>query len=126
MRRMWPARSLAATLAVHLALAAGSASVAPPPPHLPAEVLAALERRGLGPDALLVIDNLVRHGPPPPRATPAVVLDLFARPLEALDAAATFRRSVPPSLARLGGNGSAAGSFDELLEAYLAPVSTAR
>ena len=123
---MWCGRTIAATLAVHLALAAGCASVAPPPQDLPAEVLAALERRGLGSDALLVVDNLVRHGPPPPRATPAVVLELFARPLEALDAAAMFRRAVPPSLARLAGKGSQARPFDELLEAYLAQVSTAR
>lgn len=123
---MWCGRTIAATLAVHLALAAGCASVAPPPQDLPAEVLAALERRGLGSDALLVVDNLVRHGPPPPRATPAVVLELFARPLEALDAAAMFRRVVPQSLARLAGKGSQARPFDELLEAYLAQVSTAR
>ena len=122
---MGSARTIAATLAVHLALAAGCASVAPPPQRVPAEVLAALDRRGLGPDALLVIDNLVRHGPPPPPATPAVVLELFSRPLEALDAAAMFRRAVPQSLGRLAGNGAAARSFDELLEAYLAQISTA-
>jgi hypothetical protein len=126
MRRMWSGRTIAATLAVHLALAAGCATVPAPPERLPAEVLAALDRRGLGPDALLVVDNLVRHGPPAPRATPAVVLELFARPLEALDAAAMFRRVVPPSLAAVTGNGAAARSFDELLEAYLAQVSTAR
>jgi len=123
---MGSGRTIAGTLAVHLALAAGCASVAPPPERLPAEVVAALDRRGLGPDALLVIDNLVRHGPPPPRATPTVVLDLFARPLEALDAAAMFRRTVPPSLSRLTGNGAEARSFDQLLEAYLAQVTTAR
>lgn len=121
---MWSGRTIAATLAVHLAFAAGCATVAPPE-RVPAEVLAALERRGLGPDALLVIDNLVRHGPPPPRATPGVVLELFARPLEALDAAALFRRAVPPSLGRLAADGIEARSFDELLEAYLAQISTA-
>jgi hypothetical protein len=118
---MWSIRMIATTLA----LAAGCASVAPPPERLPAQVLAALDRRGLGPDALLVIDNLVRHGPPPPPATPAVVLELFARPLEALDAAAMFRRAVPQSLARLAATGAEPRSFDELLEAYLAQVSTA-
>ncbi len=122
---MWSGRTIAATLAVPLALAAGCASVPAPEKPLPAEVLAALDRRGLGPDALLVIDNLVRHGPPAPRATPAAVLELFARPLEALDAPAMFRRAVPQSLVRLTGNGSDARSFDELLAAYLAQVSTA-
>ncbi len=112
-------------IATTLALAAGCASVAPPPDRLPAQVLAALDRRGLGRDALLVIDNLVRHGPPPPPATPAVVLELFARPLEALDAAAMFGRAVPQSLSRLAAAGAEPRSFDELLEAYLAQVSPA-
>ena len=61
-------------------------------------IAALLTAGGLGPDALQVIDNAVRHeGPPPPHA-PAVVRELFARPLDAQDAAALFRRAIPPEL----------------------------
>src|SRR5215204_1350165 len=80
----------ARTIAAALAVAAGCASVPPPGERLPAEVGAFLERRGLGPDALGVIGNLVRHGPPAPRAAPALVVELLGRPLDALDAAEIF------------------------------------
>lgn len=123
---MWSGRTIAVTVAVHLALAAGCASVPPAGERLPAEVRSVLDRRGLGPDALQVIGNLVRHGPAVPRATPALVLELLARPLEALDAAAVFQRAVPQSLAGLPGNTSDARPFNQLLEAYLAEVSRAR
>ena len=45
-------------------------------------VAAELARQALGPDALLIIDNVVRHEAPPPRAAPPVVRELLARPLE--------------------------------------------
>jgi hypothetical protein len=68
---------------------------------LAARVGGVLERRGLGPDALRVIDNIMRHEtPPPPGATP-VVRELLARPLAAVDAAALFDRAIPPALRRL-------------------------
>ena len=46
-----------------------------------------------------MIDNLVRNGPPAPRATPALVRGAVRRPLDALDASAVFQRAVPASLA---------------------------
>jgi hypothetical protein len=95
MRRMWSGRIIAAAVA----LAAGCASLPPPGKRLDAQVVALLDQRGLGAEALLVADNLVRNGPPAPRATPPLVLELLARPLDALDAAAIFRRVVPASLA---------------------------
>src|SRR5512134_1789045 len=120
MRRMWPGRTIAAALA----LAAGCASLPPPEERLPAEVGAQLDRRGLGPDALLIIGNLVSNGPPAPRATPSQVMELIARPLDAVDAAAVFRRSVPPSL---GGFAPAAPQpFPQLLKTYLEELARAQ
>jgi hypothetical protein len=114
----------ARTIAAALALAAGCASVPPPAERLPAEVGAFLERRGLGPDALRVIGNLMRHGPPPPRAAPALVVDLLARPLDALDAAEIFRRTVPAGLESVGRQ-TQSRDFDALLEAYLGELAQA-
>ena len=65
MRRMWSGRIIAAAIA----LAAGCASLPPPEKRLDAQVVGLLEQRGLGADALLVADNLVRNGPPTPRAS---------------------------------------------------------
>ena len=121
MSRMWSGRTIAALLA----LAAACASVPPPEAPLPSQVGAVLDRRGLGPDALRVIDNLLRHGPAAPRAAPAQVLELFARPLEALDAAAVFRRTVPASLAGFAHSGTVL-PFDELLKTYLDEVGRAQ
>jgi hypothetical protein len=53
-----------------------------------------------GPSALQVIDNVLSHeGPPPPSF--AVVREVLARPLRAMDAARLFERSVPAALVRL-------------------------
>ena len=60
-----------------------------------------LERRGLGADALNVIDNLVSHEGPPPPAAPTLVRELLKHPLSAVDAATLFDRGVPVALRRL-------------------------
>ena len=110
---MWAGRTIAAAVTV---LAAGCASVPLPEPRLDAQVAAVLERRGLGADALLVVDNLVRNGPPAPRAAPALVRELLARPLDALDAEAIFRQAIPASLVDL--TPGAPRPFAELLQTY--------
>ena len=84
-----------------LVLASACASLTPPRAALESRVAAVLERRGLGPDALLVIDNLLRYGPQPPPATPPLVLELLARPLHALDASRIFDAAVPAALASM-------------------------
>ncbi|MBI4208056.1 MAG: hypothetical protein HY527_23795 [Betaproteobacteria bacterium] len=68
---------------------------------LAVRVDAILARRGLGPDALLVIDNIVRHEAPPPLAAPPIVRELLAHPLAATGAATLFKRAVPAALRRL-------------------------
>ena len=60
-----------------------------------------LARQALGPDALLLVDNVLRHEAPAPRAAPPLVRELLARPLDAADAASLFRRTVPEALHRL-------------------------
>jgi hypothetical protein len=59
----------------------------------------ALESR-VDPETLRVIDNVLRHGTPPPPA-PALVRELLARPFAAQDAKAAFARSVPAPLLAL-------------------------
>ena len=61
---------------------------------LTARVDAILERRGLGPDALSVIDNVIRHDGKPPPAAPPIVRELLANPLAAADAASLFDRAM--------------------------------
>ena len=118
---MWSGR----TIIIAAALAAGCASAPPPDAGLKAQVTAVLDRRGLGAEALQIVDNLVRHGPAAPRATPTLVTELLASPLDALDAAAIFERVVPPSLARVAQPGDAR-PFDDLLETYLRELSGAQ
>jgi hypothetical protein len=113
MRRMWAGRTISV---VAVALLAGCASLPPPGQRLAAQVGAVLEQRKLGPDALRVMDNLVRNGPALPRATPALVVDLLAHPLDAVDADALFRRVLPPSLGAL--TPVATRTFDSLLAGY--------
>jgi hypothetical protein len=116
-----------AHIAATLALAAGCASLPVPQDSLEAQVGAVLERRGLGPDALLVIDNLLRHGPAAPRAAPGLVLELLARPLAAADASELFRRSVPGALTGFAQQASPVKtSFEELLQTYLAELAEAQ
>ena len=110
-----------------LIVAAGCASLPAPERDLERRVSAVLERRGLGSDALLVIDNLLRHGPPAPRAASGLALELLARPLAAAEAAEVFRRSVPAALIGFGQEPrSAQSSFDELLATYLAELAEAQ
>lgn len=90
---MWSRRTIAAAAAV-----AGCATLGPSDVGLHERVAEVLERRGLGADALRVIDNLLEHGAPAPPATPPLVRELLARPLDAADAARIFRTAVPESL----------------------------
>ena len=63
---------------------------------------AVLARRGLGPDALSVIDNILRHeAQAAPLGSPPLVRELLARPTDAADAATLFYRAVPGALRRL-------------------------
>lgn len=93
--------------------------------NLEERIIAVLERRDLGADALLVIDNLLRHGPPAPRAAPPLVLELLARPLDSVDAPTLFRKTVPASLGNLEA-ASRNASLEELLKAYLDELAEAR
>jgi len=118
MGRMWSRRTIAA------ALLAGCASIPSGTSLLESRVTGVLERRGVGAEGLLVIDNLLRHGPPAPRAAPALVLELLARPLGAVDAARIFQASVPAALA--GQETPAKASFEDLLRAYLDELAEAQ
>jgi hypothetical protein len=127
--------------------AAGSllvASCATPPPAsvarrdaLATRVDAILERRGLGPDALSVIDNIIRHDTAAPPAAPPMVRELLAGPLAAADAATLFDRAVPGALRRFvdevsvkatapRGPDQAPASLRELLDAYLGELAEAQ
>jgi len=92
---------------------------------LESRVTSVLERRGLGTDALLVVDNLLRHGAPAPRAAPPLVLELLARPLAAVDAARIFRETVPASLVALEPTPSKAW-FEDLLKTYVDELTEAQ
>jgi hypothetical protein len=61
-----------------------------------------LERRGLGTNALTIIDNILSHEGAPPPAAPSLVRALLKAPLTAVDAAALFDQAVPQSLRALG------------------------
>ena len=112
-------------LAAVLLASAGCASLLSPDKELERSVVQQLERRGLGAESLLVIDNLLRHGPSAPRATPPLVLELLSRPLVAADAAAVFRRAVPASLTELEPAASNQ-AFDDLLKSYLEELAEAQ
>src|SRR5688572_12126970 len=120
MRGMWSTRTIAALAA----LVAGCAALVGDE-SLESQVNAVLERRGLGGDALRVMDNLIRHGPPPPRATAPLVLELLARPLAAADAETLFGRTVPAvfSPPRLS---AGPVTLDELLRTYLKELAEAQ
>lgn len=112
-------------IAAGAALVLGCAAVPTAVPHLDKRVAAVLESRGFGVEALQIVDNLLRHGPPAPRATPPLVLDLLARPLAAVDAERIFRESVPASLGQLQ-TSSPSVSFEELLKTYIDELAEAQ
>ncbi len=94
-----------------------------------------LEHRGLGADALRVIDNLITHEGPPPPAAPDHVRALLKDPLAAVNVATLFDQLVPDALRRLADGAMAppphqpdAGSFDvaELLKPYLNELTEAQ
>lgn len=92
-------------------------------------VALALAHAALGPDALQVIDRVLRHAAPPPPGSPALARELLAQPLRALDAEAIFRRSVPGTLARFAVESAAevaAQPFEDVLERYVGEVEAAR
>lgn len=81
------------------ACATAPAPVASRTEGLAARVDALLARRGLGPDGLAVIDNVVRYEPlPVPPAAPRLVRELLAQPLAAANAETLFYRAVPGAL----------------------------
>jgi hypothetical protein len=107
-------RSPRRLLALQLCAAvAASCAVLPPRETAPADAFAArveayLARSGLGPDALLVIDNVLAHeGREPPAGAAPIVRELLGRPAAAADAATLFYRSVPGALRRLVDEASA-------------------
>jgi hypothetical protein len=120
------------------------ASCATPPPAsiarndtLATRVDAVLGRRGLGPDALSVIDNVIRHSTVPPPAAPPMVRELLAEPLAAADAATLFDRAVPEALRRFveevsvearapRGADEAPASVRGLLDTHLAELAEAQ
>src|SRR5574341_35621 len=112
-------------IAAGAAVVLGCAAVPTAVPHLDKRVAAVLESRGFGVEALQIVDNLLRHGPPAPRATPPLVLDLLARPLAAVDAERIFRESVPASLGQLQ-TSSPSVSFEELLKTYIDELAEAQ
>ena len=116
-------RSAAAAV---LAAVAACASLAPPRAPVVSRVGEVLEQRGLGPDALRVMDNLVRHGPPPPPARAKLALELLAQPLNALDGYAMFHAVVPAMLASMERNQASFGKFEDLLSLYLAELAHAQ
>jgi hypothetical protein len=89
-------------------------------------VAAELARQALGPDALLIIDNVVRHEAPPPRAAPAIVRELLARPLDAADAAAFFDRTVNKGLVQFAAGPEKPVPFDNLLQRYIEELAAAQ
>jgi hypothetical protein len=113
------------SIAAVLLLATGCAGLPAGDPLLEGRITAALERRGLGADALLVIDNLLRHGPPAPRAAPPIALRLLPRPLAAVHASRLFAEAVPASLLSLEATRPGV-AFEDLLKAYVDELAGAQ
>lgn len=100
---------------------------------LAARVEAVLARRGLGPDALSVIENVTRYDTVPPPGAPAIVSELLARPLGAVAASALFDRAVPEALRSLVDEAAAPPpapaapvALRDLLDAYLGELADAQ
>ena len=104
------------------------------PDGLSVSVDAVLARRGIGTDALSVIDNLLRNeGVVPPPFAPPVVRELLARPLAAANAAVLFDRSVPTALRQLAdevakprGTGGIPVQLNDLLNVYIGELAEAQ
>ena len=88
-------------------------------------VAAELARQALGPDALLTIDNVLRHEPAPAHGAPALVRELLANPLDAADAAVLFQRVIPAPISKLEIQGEAV-AFEPLLERYIGELAQAQ
>jgi hypothetical protein len=93
---------------------------------LRAALAAAILSAAPHPDALRILDNVARHQGPAPVHAPALVRDLFARPMDAQDAAAIFARSVPAELARGLPEVASPRPFDDLLRRYLSELELLR
>jgi len=104
------------------------------PDWLAARVDAIFARRGLGGDALSVIDNILRHeAAPAPAFAPPLIRELLARPLAVANAAALFDRAVPAALRRLADDISAPQSTSsrtvfvtDLVNAYVGELAEAQ
>jgi len=110
------------------AFLAAAFSAPAPAQDLASRAGAALTQRGLGTDALRLIDNVLTHEFTIPPLAPPVVLDLLRNPLAAVDAATLFDRSIPAELrafADLAPTGPAQ-PFDALLDAYIAELANAQ
>lgn len=125
----------AAAGALLAACATTPAPVASRTEGLAARVDALLARRGLGPDGLAVIDNVVRYEPlPVPPAAPPLVRELLAQPVAAANAEALFYRAVPGALRRLAdelsvpppASWTVPASLRQLLDAYLDELAQAQ
>jgi hypothetical protein len=109
-------------------LAAAALSAPAAPQSLATRAGSALTQRGLGPDALRLIDNVLTHEFTLPPLTPPIVLDLLRDPLAAVDATMLFDRTVPADVrafADLAPTGPAQ-PFDTLLDAYIAELANAQ
>ena len=102
--------------------------------ELAARVNAIFERRGLGPDALSVIDNILRHeGTVPPPHSPSMAREMLARPLAAVNAGESFDRAVPAALPHFveeisapHGGGASSASIEDLVKVYVAELAVAQ
>src|SRR5436190_5796267 len=111
-------------IAVLLAALSGPAAAQ----DLASRASAALVERGLGPDALRLIDNVLTHEFTIPPLTPPLVLEVLRNPLTAVDAAMLFDRAVPADLRAFADLAPAGGAqpFDSLLDAYIAELANAQ
>lgn len=127
-------QAAAGYLVVSLLLVAAGAMPAHGAEAWAERVLQALDHRGLGPDALKTIDNLVSHEGPPPLLAPPLVRELLKDPLATVNAATLFERTVPNALRRLAEPAPAASSLparetitiQELLTPYLDELAAAQ
>ena len=94
---------------------------------LRSRVRADLEARGLGADALRVIQNVIEHDSSVPPRAPIVVTETLRDPLVATDASAIFALTVPNDLRGLGELPAAATTdFDAALDRYIGELAGAQ